>query len=43
VCYIHATFIHHVYFPALASCDMCACEILESYGDYLVAILDHVT
>jgi hypothetical protein len=40
---IHATFMHHVYIPALAFCDMCACEILESYADYLVTIIYHVT
>jgi hypothetical protein len=43
VCYIHATFMHHVYIPALAFCDMCACEILESYVDHLFAIIYHVT
>jgi hypothetical protein len=38
-----ATFMHHVYFPALAFCDMCDYELLESYVDYLVAIIYHVT
>jgi hypothetical protein len=35
--------MHHVYFPTLASYDICACEILESYVNYLVAIIYHVT
>jgi hypothetical protein len=43
VCYIHATFMHHVYFPALAFCDMCAYEIFELCVDYLVAIIYHIT
>jgi hypothetical protein len=43
VCYIHATFCIMFIFPALASCDMCACELLESYVDYLVTIIYHVT
>jgi hypothetical protein len=43
VCYFHATFMHHVYIPALALCDMCAYEVLESYVDHLVTILYHVT
>jgi hypothetical protein len=43
MCYIHATFMHHVYILALAFCDMCACEVLESYVVYLVTIIYHVT
>jgi hypothetical protein len=40
---IHATFMHLVYIPALAFCDMCTCEKLKSYVDYLVTIIYHVT
>jgi hypothetical protein len=35
--------MHHGYIPTLAFCDMCAWEILESYMDYLVTIIYHVT
>jgi hypothetical protein len=38
-CYFHASCL----FSRLASCDMCACEILESFVDYLVTIIYHVT
>jgi hypothetical protein len=34
-----ATFMHHVYIPALVFCDMCPYEILESYVDYLVLLI----
>jgi hypothetical protein len=39
VCYIHAS----CFLSRPAFCDMCACEVRESYVIYLVTLLYHVT
>jgi hypothetical protein len=41
LCVLHSCIMF--IFSALAFCDMCACEILESCVDYLVTIIYHVT